>query len=51
MFKLLDISEIKGSTYTIFWQTKSNQKSDFKNLQTRWKKAKKSTGKLELNFS
>ena len=41
MFKLLGISEVKGSTYTIYWPTKRDWKSDFNNLQTRWKQAKK----------
>ena len=37
MLKLLDISEIKDSTHTIYWPTKS----DLSNLQTRRKKLKK----------
>ena len=50
MLKLLDISEIKGSSHTIYWATKNDELSDFSNLQTGWKKLK-STGKLTLNFA
>ena len=41
MLKLLGISEIKGSTDTIYWPTKSDEKSDLSNLQNRSKKLDK----------
>ena len=50
MLKLLDISEIKDSTHTIYWLTKCDYKHGLSNLQTRGKKNLKSTGKSELNF-
>ena len=51
MFKLLDISEIKGSTHTIYWPTKRDWKSDLRNLQTRQKKAKKMYWKVGIELS
>ena len=50
MSKLLDISEIKGSTHTIYRPTKRESKSDLKNLQTRWKNAKKKYWKVETEL-
>ena len=41
MLKLMDISEMKDSTHTIYWLTKSDSISNLKNLQTRWKKLRK----------
>ena len=51
MIKLLDISEIKDSIYTIYWPTKSGKKVNWAIYRPNEKKAKKSTGNLELNFS
>ena len=51
MFKLLDVFEIKGSTHTVYWQTKNDLKSGLNNLQTRWKKAKKKYWKVGIEVS
>ena len=50
MFKLLDISEIKGSTHTYTDRLKRTQKVTWAIYRPDGKKLKKSTGKLELSF-
>ena len=46
MFKLLDISEIEGSIQTILL----TNKKELAQFTDQMKKAKRSAGKLELNF-
>ena len=50
MFKLLDISEIKGSTHTYTDRQKGTKKVTWAIYRPDEKKLKKSAGKLELNF-